>query len=32
VVSSHGHMESGLKESGVQNLNYVSAKGGVEFF
>jgi hypothetical protein len=32
MVSSHGHMESGLKEAPVQNLNFVSAKGDVEFF
>jgi hypothetical protein len=32
MVSSHGQMESGLKEAPMQNLNFVSAKGDVEFF
>jgi hypothetical protein len=32
MVSSHAHMESGLKEALVHNLNSVSAKGDVDFF
>jgi hypothetical protein len=32
MVLSHGHMESGLKEAPVQNLNYVPVKGVVEYF
>jgi hypothetical protein len=32
MVSSRGHMESGLKEVPVQNLNYVPVKGVVEYF
>jgi hypothetical protein len=32
MVSSHGHMESGLKEAPVQNLNFVLVKGVVEYF
>jgi len=32
VVSRHGHMESGLKEAPMNNLNYVLIKGVVEYF
>jgi hypothetical protein len=32
VVSSCGHMESGLKEASVQNSNFLLVKGVVEYF
>ena len=32
MVSSCGDIESGLKEAPMQNLNFVLAKGDVEFF
>jgi hypothetical protein len=32
MVSSHGHMESGLKEAPMQNSNSVPVKGVVEYF
>jgi hypothetical protein len=32
MVSSHGHMENGLKEAPVQNSNYVPVNGFVEYF
>jgi hypothetical protein len=32
MVSSRGHMESGLKEAPVHNSNAVLVKGAVEYF
>jgi hypothetical protein len=32
MVSSCGHMESGLKEAPVHSSNYVPIKGVVEYF